>query len=190
MITPQDIQTKEFSKSMRGYNDEEVDLFLDEITTDLEAVLSELASTKAQLESANEKLAEYKSTESSVLQTLEAAKALMNDIAASAEKRAEILVKNAELDAELKNRQALENVERLKEEEQRLTEKVANLRSRFKSMLESEIERMDGFAEEVLGSASAGPVKPALSTADFFGSGSFLKKDDNLGHTMVNVRTE
>ena len=34
-----------------------------------------------------------------VLETLEAAKALMGDISTSAEKRAEILLKNAELDA-------------------------------------------------------------------------------------------
>ncbi|MBR3034046.1 MAG: DivIVA domain-containing protein, partial [Firmicutes bacterium] len=34
MITPLDIQNKEFSRAVRGYNQEEVDLFLDEIMAD------------------------------------------------------------------------------------------------------------------------------------------------------------
>ena len=41
MITPQEIQEKEFDKAVRGYNAEQVDLFLDELTTDLEALIAE-----------------------------------------------------------------------------------------------------------------------------------------------------
>lgn len=36
MITPADIQNKEFTKGFRGYDEEEVDMFLDLITLDLE----------------------------------------------------------------------------------------------------------------------------------------------------------
>ena len=38
MITPLDIQNKEFSRAVRGYNQEEVDLFLDEIMADYDDV--------------------------------------------------------------------------------------------------------------------------------------------------------
>ena len=41
MITPLDIQNKEFSRAVRGYNQEEVDLFLDEIMADYDKLLSE-----------------------------------------------------------------------------------------------------------------------------------------------------
>lgn len=42
MIRPIDIQEKEFSKAVRGYKEDEVNEFLDEITIDLERLLDEL----------------------------------------------------------------------------------------------------------------------------------------------------
>ncbi len=41
MITPLDIQNKEFPKVVRGYKEEEVDSFLDLLTLDLEKILEE-----------------------------------------------------------------------------------------------------------------------------------------------------
>ena len=46
MIRPIDIQEKEFTRGVRGYKEEEVNEFLDEITIDLERLLEELRATK------------------------------------------------------------------------------------------------------------------------------------------------
>ncbi len=46
MIRPVDIQEKEFTKAVRGYKEEEVNEFLDEITVDLERLLEELRQTE------------------------------------------------------------------------------------------------------------------------------------------------
>ena len=98
MIRPIDIQEKEFSKAVRGYKEDEVNEFLDEITIDLERLLDELRQTKEENSRLVEELERHRNSEGTVLETLEAAKGLMSDISASAEKRAEILLKNAELD--------------------------------------------------------------------------------------------
>ncbi len=153
MITPLDIQNKVFTRAVRGYKEEDVDGFLDLLTVDYERLIDDNENLKKLLADTTEKLQEYKTTESAVLETLKAAKALMNDISASAEKRAEIMVKNAELDAELLQKQARESVERLKEEEIALSQRVTAVRSRFKSMLESELDRFDVLAEELFGSS-------------------------------------
>lgn len=152
MITPLDIQNKIFARAVRGYKEEEVDSFLDLLTVDYERVIDDNENIRRQLSEMAEKLEKYKSTEGTVLETLEAAKALMHDISASAEKRAEILVKNAELDAELLQKQARESLERLKEEEVTLSQRVTSVRARFKSLLESELERFDALSEELFGS--------------------------------------
>jgi cell division initiation protein len=101
MITPLDIQNQEFTRGVRGYKPEEVDTFLDLITTDMERLIEENNNLKEQVRALSAELERYRSTEGMVLDTLEAAKALMGDISASAEKRAEILLKNAELDKAL-----------------------------------------------------------------------------------------
>ena len=101
MIRPIDIQEKEFTRAVRGYKEDEVNEFLDEITIDMERLIDELRQTREENSRLVEELERYRSSQGTVLETLEAAKALMSDISVSAEKRADILLKNAELDAQL-----------------------------------------------------------------------------------------
>lgn len=149
MITPQAIQDIEFSKSRKGYDEREVDEFLDRITLDLERILEENNRLKIERRRMIDELTKYKQEESSVLETLETAKALMGDIAVSAEKRAQILLKNAELDAQLIQREAKESVERLMEENSTLGKRVSDFRDRYKGLLESELRRFDTLATEL-----------------------------------------
>ncbi|MBQ8589097.1 MAG: DivIVA domain-containing protein [Firmicutes bacterium] len=151
MITPLDIQNKAFAKGVRGYKEDEVDSFLDLITLDMEKLISENTQLKQQLSKTKAELQRYQGSEGAVLETLEAAKALMTDISASSEKRAEILLKNAELDAELITREAKESVERLKEEAASLENKVSSFRMRYRSLLETELDKLDSLTQELFG---------------------------------------
>ena len=63
MITPLDIQEKEFPKGVRGYKEESVDEFLDLITIDYEEVLKENEDLKLETERLKAELTKYSSTE-------------------------------------------------------------------------------------------------------------------------------
>jgi len=165
MLTPSDIQRKVFTKGVRGYREEEVDDFLDEITSDFEAVLREnesLRETNAALAKEN---ARVKESETGVYQTLESAKELMAEIASSAEKRAEIVLKNAELDAERIRREADESVERLTDRANALNNRWELFSARFRNLLETELERFESSASVLLegGDFSRGTGKSAKS---------------------------
>ena len=149
MITPLDIQNKEFSKVVRGYKEEEVDGFLDLLTLDLEKIMEENRKLKDQVKTLSAEVERYRNSEGAVLETLEAAKALMGDISASAEKRAEILLKNAELDAQLIQREAKESIERLNEELVNTRNSLNIFRTRYRSLLESELEKFDNLSAEL-----------------------------------------
>lgn len=150
MITPADIQYKEFTIAKKGYKEEEVDDFLDLIMVDMEKLIRENKKLKEDLTAIKNQFDKHMNTSASVYETLESAKSLMNDIAASAERRAENLLKNAELEASLITREAKESVLRLTEEGDRLKKKVENLRNRYKKMLEEELERMNYGGENIL----------------------------------------
>ncbi len=149
MITPLDIQNHEFSKAVRGYKEDEVDGYLDLLTMEFEKLLNENEDLKAQLKTVSSELSRYRNTEGMVLETLEAAKALMGDISASAEKRAEILVKNAEMDADRIVREAKDTAERLHEENADLRNSLIMFRTRYKTLLESELEKFDLLSAEI-----------------------------------------
>lgn len=149
MITPLDIQNKEFPKAVRGYKEEDVDGFLDLLTLDLEKLIDENRKLKDQVKALSSEVDRYRNSEGAVLETLEAAKALMGDISTSAEKRAEILLKNAELDAQLIQREAKESIERLTEEMASMKNRLTIFRTRYRSLLESELEKFDTLSAEL-----------------------------------------
>ena len=143
MIRPIDIQEKVFTKAVRGYKEEEVNEFLDEITVDLDSLLNELRETREENSRLVNELERLKSTEGNLVETLQAAKSLMTDISASAEKRAEILLKNAELDAELMLKNAREESEALAKETKNIRARYEEFRNRYKKMLENELQRFE-----------------------------------------------
>ncbi len=156
MIMPLDIQNKEFSKGVRGYKEDEVDQFLDMLTLDYEKLLEDNRLLKQKISDLEKELEKKTRAEDSVMETLATTKSLMQDISESAEKRAKILLKNAELDAEVIVREAKENVERCKDEYQQLKNRLNIFNTRYKTLLESELEKFDVLTQELFYSDELG----------------------------------
>ena len=58
-ITPQEISDKAFSRSFRGYNQEEVDLFLDKIYFELEELIRNKEETELYIKKLEDCLSNY-----------------------------------------------------------------------------------------------------------------------------------
>ena len=58
-ITPQEISDKAFSRKFRGYDQEEVDLFLDKIYFELEEMIRHKEETKLYIKKLEERLSYY-----------------------------------------------------------------------------------------------------------------------------------
>lgn len=58
-ITPQEISDKAFSRTFRGYNQEEVDLFLDKIYFELEEMIRYKDETELYVKKLEERLSYY-----------------------------------------------------------------------------------------------------------------------------------
>lgn len=100
MITPLDIENKKFSKQMvNGYNVNEVDDFLDELTASYEKLYKENAELKANAEELNNDVGQYKNIETTLQSTLVMAQKTADEIQSVAKKQAEQIVKDAETKA-------------------------------------------------------------------------------------------
>ena len=146
MITPNDIETKVFSSSLRGYNKKEVDEFLDQVMIDYQALLDQNAKMLERVHVLQKQVAEAKDP----ARMTQDAKRMMNDISASAEQKAEIIIKNAKHDAENIVRNAKDSTSQADEDDERLRRKVEKFKLRFKQMLEEEIDRVDDNSEDLL----------------------------------------
>ena len=180
MISPLEIQEKEFSRSLKGFKEDEVNEFLDRITLDLERILEENRQLRAEKEQLTEELKKYKSSESAVLDTLETAKALMGDISASAEKRAQILLKNAEIEAQNMQREAKKAIERMNEESAALRGRVKSFRAKYRQLLEMELQHFDSMTEELFPELKSSPQAAAPKSAEKPRSGLKMKDLEEL----------
>ena len=143
MIMPIDIDKKEFSRDKKGYNSREVDEFLDLIVADYEKVLNDNRTMAHKIKALEKQLEEAQKDDNAMVETLETAKKLMADISASAERRAELMMRDAELEAENMLLDAKVNVRKLTDEHAVLSTKVRRLKDNFRKMLEAELARID-----------------------------------------------
>ena len=86
MLTPLDIENKRFSKKINGYNADEVDDFLDQVTDDYEKIYRENAELRDAIEECNKELERYKNVEQTLQNTLVMAQTTADDIKAGVEK--------------------------------------------------------------------------------------------------------
>ena len=100
MITPLDIENKKFTKQMvNGYNVNEVDDFLDELTAAYEKLYRENASLKANAEELHNDVGQYKNIESTLQNTVVMAQKTADEIQEVAKKQAEQILNDAKAQA-------------------------------------------------------------------------------------------
>ncbi len=101
MITPLDIENKRFAKQMmNGYNVEEVDDFLDELTVDYTKNYKELTELRTKIEELNSSLAQYKAIETTLQNTLVMAQTTAEEVKNVAKQKADQIVEEAKASAQ------------------------------------------------------------------------------------------
>ena len=102
MLTPQQVAEQTFNPVGRGknsgYNMEEVDNFLDQITADYTALANENPDLKNKLKILADKITEYRETEDMMRSTLRSAQKTANDMVAEAEQKREGILDALEQD--------------------------------------------------------------------------------------------
>ena len=149
MITPADIGNKEVSRKVRGYDTEEVDMFLDVITVDLEKLIKENLKLKAQLANVEKSIGTIGDSDITVRETLETAKSIMDDLAVSSEKRAKALVENAEMDAAIIIKDAKMKAEQLADESRELKSTFEKFRRDYGNMLKRYSDEFENMSSDI-----------------------------------------
>ena len=133
MITPVDIENKEFKKGFRGYNEEEVDDFLDSVKEDFENLYRENLDLKEKLKLYQEQVSRYKSIEDTLNATLITAQTAAEDTCNAANKKARIIVEEAELKSKQIIEDCNERIVDLRKEYDSLVKEFKVFRNKFKS---------------------------------------------------------
>jgi cell division initiation protein len=99
-LTPLDIQQKQFEKKLRGVDPVEVRQFLELCSNQLEETVRELMAVKDELRARDARLAEMREREHTLQEALVSAQRLAADMKEQARKESDILLTDAEMQAE------------------------------------------------------------------------------------------
>lgn len=122
-VTPLDLRQQKFKTAMRGYDRGEVDALLAEVADDYEGALREADRVRQDVTRLESSLAEHKSEEKSLRNTLVSAQRVADEIRETAERDAERMIREAEARADLLIQKAQGRLEELQRE-------IEGLRSR------------------------------------------------------------
>ena len=143
MITPIEIQNKEFRRAFRGYSEDEVDDFLKIVTEDFEALYKENMDLQEQFNLFQEQVSRYKSIEETLNATLITAQSAAEDTCVAANKKAKIIVEEAQLQSKHIIDETNNRILELKKEYDNLVREFKVFRNRFKSLIKEELETLD-----------------------------------------------
>lgn len=145
-LTPLDIHHKEFRHSLRGYAEEEVDQFLDQVADELERLFKENIDLSERIEAMQQKLNEFELQRQTINNTLVAAQRSADDIQARAATEAEATVREAEVKAKEIIHNALSKKQAVANELIRIKQAEEEFRARYKALLESNLRAVSEIA--------------------------------------------
>lgn len=143
-LTPLDIHNKEFSRSFRGYNEDEVNEFLDQIIKDYEALIREQKSLEQENAEMSKKLEQYAQLEETLNKSIMIAQDAAENLKNNARKEAELIVREAQKNADRIINEALMKSQAIASEIDELKKRAAVYRKRFKALLEAQLEMLEG----------------------------------------------
>lgn len=141
-LTPLDIHNKEFTRGFRGYDEDEVNEFLDQIIKDYEAVLREKKELFEKVQELDGKLEYFSNIEQTLNKSILVAQESAEEVRRNAQKEAQLIVKEAEKNADRIINDSLARSRKILLEMEELKKQASVYRMRFKMLVEAQLEML------------------------------------------------
>src|SRR5690606_15901463 len=139
-LTPVDIHNKEFSRGFRGYDEDEVNEFLDQVIKDYELIIREKKELEDKLSSLNERLGHFSTIEDTLHKSIVVAQEAAEEVRGNAQKEAKLIIKEAEKNADRIVNDALSKARKIALEIEELKKQSKVFRTRFKLLIEAQLD--------------------------------------------------
>ncbi len=141
-LTPLDIHNKEFNRGFRGYDEDEVNEFLDQVIKDYEGVIREKKDLQEKLEKMEEKLSYFTNIEETLNKSIVVAQETGEEVKRNANKEARLIVKEAEKNADRIINEALSKSRKIMLDIEELKKQSSVYRTRFRMLIEAQLEML------------------------------------------------
>jgi cell division initiation protein len=141
-LTPLDIHNKEFNRGFRGYDEDEVNEFLDQVIKDYETVIREKKDLQEKLAKMDEKLTYFSKIEETLNKSIVVAQETGEEVKRNANKEARLIIKEAEKNADRIINESLAKSRRVMLDIEELKKQSSVYRTRFRMLIEAQLEML------------------------------------------------
>lgn len=142
-LSPLDIHNKEFTRGFRGYAEDEVNEFLDQIIKDYEIILRERKELEDKVKTMSEQMNHYNSLEDTLQRSIVVAQEAADEVRRNSQKEAKLIVKEAEKNADRIINDALTKARKITIEIDELKKQSKVFRNRFKMLVEAQLDLLN-----------------------------------------------
>jgi cell division initiation protein len=149
-LSPLDIHNKEFSKTFRGYSEDEVDEFLDLVVAEFERLIRSNEELQSEMSGLESRVEHYRGLEETLKNAILLAQKTADEIKEAALREADAIKRQALLDADRTRDEANEMLKTSYDEIDRARQTLLRFKTEFKSFLESTIEMLEAGTSGIL----------------------------------------
>ena len=143
MLTPMDIHNKEFKRGFRGYSEEDVDAFMDDVAGDYEKVYREYCELKERCDKLQDKLSQYEKMESTMNSTLMLAQQTAENVKVSARKEADLILQEASNKKKQMMDETMLSLQASQQELDKIKSQTRSFRAKCRAILTSQLRLLD-----------------------------------------------
>ena len=143
MLTPLDIHNQEFKRSFRGYNEDEIDTFLDRVIKDYEQLYRDNVQLKEKANQMQDDIGRFKQMEATLHETLVIAQKTAEEVKVNAQKEAANIVAEAQLNAKKLMIEAAEKVHQQSVSYQDMQRQYDSFQTKMKTLLVTQLNLLD-----------------------------------------------
>ncbi|MFC0524062.1 DivIVA domain-containing protein [Pontibacillus salicampi] len=142
-LTPLDIHNKEFTRGFRGYDEDEVNEFLDQVIKDYEMVIRDKKSLEEKVAQLEERVGHFSNIEQTLNKSIVVAQETAEEVKENANKEAKLIVKEAEKNADRIINESLAQSRRIALEVEELKKQAKVFRTRLRMMVEAQLDMIE-----------------------------------------------
>ena len=142
-LTAMDVASRDFQRKMRGFDPDEVKMYLTAVSEEVERLNLENAEFKEDVGRQRQEIDEFRSREKTLQDTLVAAQRMSDELGDKARAEADLVVKEAKIKAERLLQQTQDQLVRLEDEIGRCKLERDAFENRLRSSLGQHLELLD-----------------------------------------------
>jgi cell division initiation protein len=142
-LTPLDIHNKEFSRGFRGYDEDEVNEFLDQVIKDFELIIRDKKELEQKVSDLEDRLSHFSSIENTLNKSIVVAQETAEELKQSAKKEAKLIVREAEKNADRIVNESLLKSSKIALEVEELKKQAKVYRTRFRMLIEAQLDLIE-----------------------------------------------